>query len=253
MIVTHLNDKPWLEWCLKSIRKFVTGYNEVVVLVPSAEAKQFQNVPAQLKSFNQAPPPKGHIHHCIQKCRADCWCKADAILFLDADCIFREPVSVSSDYFVGGKPVLLMESYESMKKNGCPALCWRAGTEDVMGFRPVFEFMRRHPAVHWRDLFQPFRDYITGIHHQDFETYALSRQHGNPVGFNDFNNLGAYAARFMADRYHFIDLTNWPERRPRDHIIQYWSHGGLNRPQDRWLDGKLERVIPLQEIKHLIA
>lgn len=249
--MTHLPDKPWLEWCLKSIQKFATGYKEIVVLVPRSEENQFRKIPARLCSFEQAKPPKGHLHHCIQKCRADHWCKGDCILFLDADCVFREPVSIPDEYFVDGKPVLLMESYESMERSGCPALVWRAGTEEVMGFRPVYEFMRRHPAVHWRDLFQSFRDYITGIHNQQFEPYALSRKPGNPVGFNDFNNLGAYAARFMADRYHFIDLTGWPELRPRDHLIQYWSHGGLNQPQDRWLDGKLERVIPLEEIKAL--
>jgi hypothetical protein len=173
-------------------------------------------------------------------------------LFLDADCLFREPTSVS-DYFVDGKPVLLMESYASMQKEGNPAVCWLPGTTDVLGFMPTHEFMRRHPAVHCRELFSAFRSHVEKVHQQPFEPYALSRRHENPCGFNDFNNLGAFAKHYMPERYYFIDLTNAPFMRPRDHLIQYWSHRRPDEMQERWLDGQKKNVCPLAEIRRLLA
>lgn len=250
-IVTHLKDKVWLEWCVKSIVKFVRGFHEIVVLVPKTEASHFSIPGIQLKAFDQMPEPRSHLHHCLQKCCADQWCSADFMLYIDADCIFREPVDVT-DYFVNGKPVLLMESYDWMARCGNPAVCWKQGTSDVLGFVPTHEFMRRHPAVHCRDLFPMFKAHIEKVHSMPLEKYALSRQASRPVGFNDFNNLGAFAYRFLPERYEFIDITNAPDKRPRDHLIQYWSHGDIGQPQDRWLDGKCESIVPIKEIRSLV-
>lgn len=250
-IVTHRRDRSWLDWCVKSIYKFVAGFNQIVVLVPTPELSAFDSNGIKLVSFDQSPPPRGHIHHCLQKCMANKWCDADFILFVDSDCIFREPTSVN-DYFVNGRPILLMESYSSLERQKNPALCWRSGTSEVLGFIPTHEFMRRHPAVHCRELFPAFKSHIERIHRMGLEQYALSCRPENPVGFNDFNNLGAFANRFMPDKYHFIDITHAQGKRPRDHLIQYWSHGAIDQPQERWLDGKCDSVIPIEEIGRLL-
>jgi hypothetical protein len=176
---------------------------------------------------------------------------AGLVCYIDSDCIFREPVK-PDDYMVDDKPVMLVESYAALKRKNDGAVCWQKGTADVLGFNPTHECMRRHPAVHWTITLQCFREHIEDVHNKDFDSYAMSRKHDFPVGFNDFNNLGAFAHRFMPSSYHIVDLTDHPERRPRDKIIQYWSHSPIDKPQDNWLDNKKRTVVPIEEIKKIL-
>lgn len=256
-IVTHAKDSEWVHYCLLSIDKFAKGFERVLLMVPLQDYELFnpmQKLHSKVKviPFYQAPPPLGHLHHCVIKCSADQFGGfTDYFLFMDSDCIFREPAT-PEDYFIGGKPVLLCESYESLQLRNAGETCWKEGTSRTLGFVPTHECMRRHPAVHYGFILKKFREHVEVLHGVEFLAYALSQKPDHPVGFNDFNNLGAFVRRFHSDRYHLIDLTNHPERRPRDKLIQYWSHGGLDNPQERWLDGRSERIVPREEIKKVL-
>lgn len=257
-IVTHLKDAEWTRYCLSSIQKFARGFERIILMVPVEDYRVFhplQEIYGRLKviPFCQAAPPLSHLHHCVIKCSADQFdLEADYFLFMDSDCVFKEPV-VPEDYFVDGRPVLLCESYDSLQRRNAGEICWREGTARTLGFIPSHECMRRHPAVHHRTIFKPFREYLENLHGMGFVAYALIQKPDYPVGFNDFNNLGSYVRQFHPGLYHWIDLTDHPERRPRDKLIQYWSHGGLDRPQERWLDGKSQIVVPREEIKKVLS
>jgi len=257
-IVTHSRHLPWLRLCLQSIRKFASGFHRVVIVVPMAECGAFNLIQdfdsrISLCTFRQSDPPLSHLHHCYVKCTANEFdCTADYFLYIDSDCVFREPVA-PEDYFVGDKPVLLCEAYESIIRKKMPEICWRDGTSKTLGFVPTHECMRRHPAVHSSDVLKKFRQHVEAVHHMNMLDYALAQRPDFPVGFNDFNNLGAYAHRFHPDQYHLIDLTDHPELRPHDKLVQYWSHGDPTRPQKRWLDGKEQEVIPVLEIRTFLC
>src|SRR5258708_4981029 len=93
LIVTYRKDFPYLELCLKSIQRFVTGHAGVTVLVPHQDANAAIPIcsrgDASLKPFYEAEPPLGFLHHEIMVCRADEICpNADFIIHIDSDVIF---------------------------------------------------------------------------------------------------------------------------------------------------------------------
>jgi hypothetical protein len=168
----------------------------------------------------------------VRLCRADELCPyADFILFTDSDCIFTKPVC-PADYFVGGKPVMLGKTFASMEREKCPALCWRQPTIDALGFAPEYETMRRHPAVHPRGLFAPFRAAVEKHTGRAFDEYVLGCKSTYPQGFAEFPSLGAFALKTMPEQYHFVDVdgpgmdakadSGSSMTEPR--LTQFWSH-----------------------------
>ncbi len=256
-IVTYAKDAEWLFWCLKSIQKFASGFEQVVVAFPFRDEKNLRSVVmdngAHPLLYAEHAHPYGHIHHCLMKCTANEYVDSDHILYLDSDCIFNQKVS-PDDYFVGGKPVLLIESYESLSRHpdGKAALCWIPGTEAALGFRPTHETMRRHPAIHSIKMLNGFRSHVESVHGVSLESFAFQQQPHRPVGFNDFNNLGSYALKFHREDYHFIDLSGHQELRPVDKVTQYWSHSSPSKPQEGWRMGRKTSVIPVSEINNLL-
>ena len=77
LVVSYLQDLPWLTHCLRSIEKFATGFHETVVLVPQDEAQRFRTeipfgIGLRLATYNRTPDKaKWHLHHQAMKCRAD--------------------------------------------------------------------------------------------------------------------------------------------------------------------------------------
>jgi len=260
-IVSFRRDFSYLMFCLGSIKKFAVGFTGVTILVPDKDVPVLapllhgwkHEFPVSVMGFDQASHPRQHLHHCIKKCQADQYCPgADYILFLDSDCVFREPVT-PDDYIIDERPVLLIESYTALESRKDPACCWKKGTAEVLGFVPEFATMLRHPTVYHKYFLNKFRSYIECVHISPFEKYALSCDPSFPVGFNDFNNLNSYVHKLYPSFYHIIDLTGHPERRPHDKLIQYWSHGPIDKPQENTLDGKTRTVIPIEEIQKLLA
>lgn len=260
-IVSHAKDFEYLLCCLGSIQKFCSGFSGVTVLVPYPDLSKLiphihqwkGETKISLLGFDQVPEPRSHLHHCIQKCHADQHCPgADLVLFMDSDCVWREPVT-PEDYLIDKKPVLIVKSWAALSREKSGSVCWLPGTTEVLGFVPTHETMQRHPTVHWVSMFPRFRNHVSFYHQQPFDEYALSCKPDFPVGFNDFNNLNSFAQKFMEDSYHIIDVSDHPELRPRDKLIQYWSHGPIDKPQENVLDGVKRIVVPIKEITQLLS
>lgn len=250
LIVSWLQDRQWLEHCLRSIEKFARGFHETVVLVPEREVRQFSE---------SVPLPEGvrwgwydrvqerdrwHLHHQVMKCRADQFCPgADFILHTDSDCIFSEPVT-PQDYFVDG-PVMLMEQYSRLQ--GCP---WQAVVEAVLQRPVAYEFMRRHPQVNPIGVYAALRKRLCQLHQQPFDDYVLSLKADHPWGFSEHNVIGAFAwySPEWRGAYHWIDLAREP--RPPSKLIQFWSHSPPDQPQDMPGGG---RCVPAEVIAKLLA
>ena len=249
LIVSWLQDRQWLEYCLRSIEKFASGFHETVVLVPDEELEQFKELVELPKSAlwisYQRVPDKArwHLHHQVMKCRADQYCLgADFILHTDSDCIFSEPVT-PEDYFAAGKPVMVMEPY--VRLAGCP---WQPVVESVLKRAVTHEFMRRHPQVNPERVYPALRKRLCQLHQQPFDDYVLSLKPDHPWGFSDHNVIGAFAWREFHDAYHWIDLSRHP--RPHSKLIQFWSHSPPDQPQDMPSGG---RCVPAEVIAKLLG
>lgn len=244
LIVSWLQDRSWLDYCLRSIAKFATGFHETVVLVPEQERAEFH---MERYSVRWATYPrtsdkaKWHLHHQVMKCHADLWCRgADFVLHTDSDCVFCKPVS-PADYFVDGKPVMLMEAYTRLVGNP-----WQVPTQNTLKRLIKHEFMRRHPQVNPIGIYGELRACISELHNRPFDDYVLSLKADFPWGFSEHNVIGAYAWLAHRDDYHWIDLATG--QRPLGKLIQFWSHAPLDKPQDMPNGG---RATPLDVFKSL--
>lgn len=252
LVVSYLKDIEFLRYCLMSYVKFASGFSGITVAVPREGAAPLKKLcseyGAECYVFDEAVG-KGHLHQNAIKCMADeIIPDADYILHTDSDCCFIEPVT-PLDYFVDGKPVLLYQPYESLatEPGEQNKHFWREPTERALGFPVANEFMVRHPAVHDVRTYREMRKTVYVNHNQGFLNYVLNQKKTFPYGFCEFNTLGAYAFANHPERYHWIDVSKEP--RPRDHIIDFWSHGGLDKPVDRPLNGPIPDLTPRQWIK----
>ncbi len=231
LVVSWLQDLCWLEYCLRSISKFASGFHETVVLVPSQEATEFHKRLVLPSGTRFAAYPrvsdkaKWHLHHQAMKCHADAWCPtADFVLHMDSDCVFSKQVT-PNDYFVDGKPVMLIEPYKNLANNP-----WKEPTQKALKRIISHEFMRRHPQVNPVEVYIDLREHMHQLHNMTLENYVLRQKSDFPWGISDHNLIGAYAYEYHRNLYHWIDVSTQP--RPASKLIQFWSHSPPDKPQE---------------------
>lgn len=243
---TFRRDIEWLDYSLRSFAKYCKGFSGVTIVVPDCDVPLFlpyekkfstPECPVLIKNFLEYPG-KGFVHHLGMKCYADVFQpSATHILHMDPDCLFSSPVT-PLDYFVDGKPVLLCEPYEAIKKSGhMGRYGWKKVTEDTLKFPVSHEFMCRHPAVHKIKTYRMLRDYMELVHPTPFIDFVLKQRNAFPQTFGEFNSLGAFAWEKMRDEYHFIDRKfDGESNDPLSKVWQGWSYTGVARNADKIKD-----------------
>jgi hypothetical protein len=260
-IVSCEKHYPWLRWALKSIVRFASGFRQVMVAIPEQETSglnawlgEFSNnngVPIRLKMFKDWPG-RGFLCHEWQIISTDQFTDADYFVHLDSDTLFYAPVT-PADYFVDGKPVLMHASYDWLHQVvQANLMMWRETVVNAIGGSAPMETMRRHPAVHPREIYALTREMIekhTGRHPME---YVHSCREEFPQGFCEFNTLGAVAWRHLHDKYHWIDHqrlhetgTPWPDNK----LCQFWGHGPVDVAQEPVYEGKPFRCTPEELLK----
>lgn len=243
LIVSHRADKAWLEYNLKSIRKFAEGFSGVTLVVPEGDMDAFLPLAKQYGTHIHGHTLAGHLGAQAQKCLADKHCpEADFILHTDSDCVFTEPVT-PEDYFVNGKPVMLIERFSRLAGNP-----WASVVEKALGFSPAFETMRRHPQVNSRGIYQDMREHIEQKHGVDFISFVMSQKADFPWGFTEHCTIGAFALHDhrWRDKYHWVDVAVQPWPKPK--LAQFWSHSPPEQAQDLPSGGK---GVPLETFQKL--
>lgn len=225
-IVTFHKDAQWLHYCLRSINVFGTGFDKVVVACPYRDLAVVYPIVeangARITGFEEVPG-KGFQHHMAIKMMADHYIDTDYILHTDSDSIFIEAFR-PEDYFVDGKPVLLMQDYESFKNWHSGVYAWKRSTEAALKLPALYETMRRHPAVHPRMIYSELRQHIKSVQKRPFLDWALD---AGERDWSEFNIMGAYGWHSYRDWYHWVDLGREP--RPPDKIVQFQSREGLEQ------------------------
>jgi len=281
LVVTHAKDLPYLRWCLQSIKKFGSGFTGVTLVYPEQEREQFDRAQVGkhwcvgallLREFDQFPG-KGMLDHMAQKMMADIHCpEADYILHVDSDCVFREAFK-PEDYFephgeffcnedylkANLKPVLLIEPYEVLKTKHPGRYHWKSVVEAMLGLPCEYETMCRHPMVNPRGVYAPYREFLERRWKLPFRHYYLTGNNAFPQSICEFNSLGAFwitwehqpGDGFSKCPWHLIDLSK--KQRPKDKLVQFWSHSPPDKPQEIWIDGKEVVVVPEVLIKEILA
>ena len=224
-IRSYRGDFQWLRYCLRSIRKFVTGFGEIALVIPVTDRGELpEDVAAMADRLHlRNEQTHGYIDQQITKLRAHHYTNSDRILFVDSDCVFFRPCTVD-DFTREGKPLLLKTPYEVFRKHQTETgraqnvLNWQRITEDLVGFPVEFEYMRRIPMMHAAETLV----YIEA--HYPHLMNKARRIRDN--SFSEFNIMGAIAERFLPHLYHIQSTETEPL--PPKYCEQYWSWGGMS-------------------------
>lgn len=239
LCVTHAKDLEFCAAMVRSYEKFATGFGRLKIAIPCGDYELFKH---ELPNYSRyihgsdstyvEKEGKGMLHHEVQICQADCWLpEADQILHLDADCIFKQPVTPEF-YMRNGKPVLLGELWEDFRESYPTRYGWRKCVQDALGFVGHFETMVRHPHLHVREVYLKTRQLVEKHHGRAFEEYVLSCENSFPQTFAEFPTLGTVALAFFPDKYE-LEVYRESDGQPDRGLVEFWSHGGLDHISDR--------------------
>lgn len=227
-IKSYAKDAPWLDWCLRSIRKFVSGLRGVQVISPDAQTVVFPT-PRYNQSW-KVLPEYGNDHYLSQqvfKLYADTFTDSDWILFTDSDTIFTRPVTPET-YLKQGKFVWMMTPMKEAHPDEQQA--WRRVMRKFFGREPEYEFMRRHPFLLPRWLLADLREFCVKQHGVELKDYVMAQPYRE---FTEFNILGMYAYEYHRDRFEWLDTSKHPENEwPVLTVDQRWSHDKI--PVEQW-------------------
>jgi hypothetical protein len=213
-IKTCSKDLPWLDYCLKSIRKFGSGFSELVIM---ADQDCYGSPVLDNVDVRYCPvPANGYLYQQVCKLNADKVLNSDLILFVDSDCVFTHPFTPET-FTRAGLPVLIKERWSRFNSEH-PVHCWKAITERHTDFEVEFEYMRRMPLIHDRRIFEIVRGCCPGL--------AASLMQRMDREFSEFNLLGAYADHVIPDSYRMLEVG--VDDLPDAVCEQFWSWGGIS-------------------------
>lgn len=209
-IRTYHKDLEFLKYCLRSIHKFVTGYNKIIICIPEEDAHLLQDWNLTQEEIILWNPvcKNGYIDQQISKLKAYEMCDADYILYVDSDVCFTTPTDLS-EFFVNDKPYLMKTRYELVGD----AICWKQCTEEILGITLKYEYMRRIPIMFKRSTLTALSKHI--------DVLELAKRER----LSEFNLIGAFAALTNLDEYHIIDTEH--EALPKQVAKQFWSWGNI--------------------------
>lgn len=224
---SYAADLRWVPYALRSIHKFVSGVDKVIISVPREDMAAFHtlNLTRELIVGSQVPTDlmQPYLGQQYDKLIADLYTpESDAIVYWDSDVIAIRPFS-PTDLIIDGKPRCLMTPYSKLVDSaGVQITPWQKITETALGHPVQFEFMRCHPFLVPGRALEGFRDYIHSLHGVFLGAY-IGKQPRN--GFSEFNCLLGWAY------YHKPELFSWwnteEKGAPEPFVRQFWSWSGL--------------------------
>jgi glycosyltransferase involved in cell wall biosynthesis len=217
-IRTYEGDLEWLSYCLASLHRNLSGWDEIVVCIPEGQADQLRGLITDEKVVTCPAYADDYIGQQVSKLQAYRHVRGEFILFVDSDVIFHPGADISA-YFRDGKPVVLKESYARLSSRH-PELDlpkWQGVVNLVFGERPSHEYMRRAPQ-----LFRTASLVSLDRALPELAAHALSQPYRL---FSEFNVLGYFVEKNEPAGYVFIDLEFEPL--PRNPATQNWSWGGF--------------------------
>lgn len=219
-IKTYGGDFEWLKYCLRSIQKYCTGFNKIIIVCDEADRPGLEQFGLTQEEVHYVPLGfRGYLWQQWIKLTAFNYSEADYILFVDSDCVFTRPTT-PNDFIKSGKPVILKTPYETIPE----VHFWKDLTELTLKEEVEFEYMRRLPLLYRRDTLVNLLNHVDPLHENGLQHFIANRPAHE---FTEFNLIGAYAEKYEGEKYKFLDTTK--VELPVTHILQNWSYGGLKQ------------------------
>lgn len=242
LIVTYWKDFPWLEYTLRSMKRFFSGFQGVTVAIPSKDRDAYEPLREQFQeSLNlrthtyDEVPGKGMLQHMVKMAEAEKFLPPSTkyVLHTDADGIFKMPTT-PEHYFWRDKPYYLIRSWSSLgvpdprhpiSKAVSDCGQWKPATDTQLGWNTEWYTMCMNTQILPIDFYQPYRDHVAGVHCRPFEDHILAGRNEFPQTSMDWTAMGAWAHEFMHDRFTWFDVEK--DEYPVDRKKAFWSHGGI--------------------------
>lgn len=226
-IKTWTGDLEWLPYCLDSIHKYGSGFDNVIVVSDRSCLKEVQDI-CLIHSLNAYVIPvndwdNGYVQQQWVKLHADSYTESEYILYVDSDCVFHTPFTPNS-FMQDGLPILMKTKYGNLEG----AEAWKKITEDFVNFPVEYEYMRRLPWMYRSDTLKHFRNCYPQI---DDHLKSLTTR-----DFSEFNVLGAFIDKHEAYRYMITDTEVWI---PPSVARQFWSWGTVTNEVRKEIEGYL--------------
>lgn len=242
LIVTYWKDFPWLEYALRSMGKYFSGFHGVTVAIPRKDVREFSqrftvggSLNLRLYVYDEVEG-KGMVQHMVKMAEADLIVPPGTkyVLHTDADGIFKM-ATTPEHYFWNDKPYYLIRSWSSL---GVPDLrhpisksvsdCgqWKGATDTQLGWDTEWYTMAMNTAVMPIDFYKPYREHIAEAHKRPFEEHMLAGRNEFPQTSMDWTAMGAWAHKFMHDRFTWFDVESG-QPYPVDRKKAYHSHSGF--------------------------
>lgn len=216
-IKTFPGDFEWLQYCLRSIQRFATGFRRVVVITSNGSAP-----PTGTNEivYYVHEPENGYLYQQVVKLHADQFTDAEFVVLIDSDTIFTRPVCPEDFITDNRRPRWLFTPYASIDSGD--GQTWKEPTAKIM-MRPVaHEFMRRHPFCIPAWALREFRAWMWRIHGMSIESFIMGQMDRE---FSEFNAIGAWLWFYRHDQ---VEWVNTDEEMGTVHVHQHYSWGGLN-------------------------
>ena len=224
-IKSYKPDFVWLKYCLRSIKKFCTGYHEVVIVVPNSDLEAAKEFVTDEKLIGIDEPPNGYLYQQVVKLNAHKYTECELIQYHDSDCIFITPTS-PTDYMENGKPWMYCTPYEKVGD----AIMWQGCVEKILGFKDDMERMRRHGMTYLRTSLLSIQDAHPNVNE------TIMQQPGRH--FSEFNLMGSFVAKNEPNNYIWKNTDEQaiiPER-----MKQFHSYSEYTAATIEWLEGVLK-------------
>lgn len=220
-IRTYSRDLGFLVHAVKSIRDRVTGYRNIVITAPRAEAKRIGKA-IGLPVIGVQPFRDDYIGQQNTKLKATDHTDADVICFWDSDAIATQPVDLRQLLFDGDRLIMHHVPFDGLQDG---SQIWMDIMTRDMGSVPDFEFMRRLPLAYHRSTLIGCVNHIEALRGMPLDAYmkTLPRR-----SFTEFNCAGMWAYANERDLYDWrideAEVLRW-----KAIVKQFWSWGGLTR------------------------
>lgn len=209
-VKSYRKDFKLLHYSLLSITKNVTGYSNIIILIPEKDKHLFdtRNLPERTLVHYVKEYGNGYLFQQWCKLSAFKYCYSEFIMFSDSDVIFDHPINLQ-DFVADGKPEILYTHYSKVGQ----AICWKKPTERFIKEPTEWEFMRRNNLIYHRSTLEAISKY-------DPLLEAEVMRSGN---FSEFNCMGAYAFKYEKEKYNFINTDEWVYTPPKGEQLWSWS------------------------------
>jgi len=246
-IKTYHKDFMWLRWCLMSIKKFSSGFRDVVVVTDSGYTipSEFLKI-IPLKIFYVDLPTKkpsvvehglGYLWQQYIKLSWYEYTDADEVLILDSDEMLTV-VTTPDSFKIDDKYAWYFKLWDEMGDGKC----WKKTTDELFGVDTEYSGMCITGFIMLKSTSIALKNHLCAKHECSsiwdiFVKYDMKTA-------SEFNVFGVFIMLFDQQEYNQIILNNNYHVRPFNHtILKDWSWGGLT----------VENISRRQKILHPIV